>query len=258
MSKHKLFAAIAASIMCLTLGGFSAFAEEYSETPAADPDPIVSEDPAPVEDPQVSYEDPVEEPVDPEPQYDPPSYDDSSETSYSDNSSSYEYSGDDEVYYYYDSDGNSYTDQNEVYVGGGQSYEPPLSTAPSAALYKTGKVSEDTMSSGDWSDIASRLKNANADDDDADDFAAIQNNTGAGDNGHWMIIAGIACLLLSLTGFIYFIASSVSRRRALGKRTSTPASASQTAQRSRYRDDYNDGYKSEKPSKKSSGGRRYR
>lgn len=265
MRKHKLFAVSLAAVMCLSIGSLTAFSEDNSGADASvTPDPVVSEDPAPVTPDPV-----VPDPVVPDPpavstdtseiSYDP-GYDGEQGGSggggYSDGTSEYT---DDGPTYYYDSDGNSYTDQNEVYVGGGQTYEPPAATAPSAALYKTdGKVDENTMSEGDWGDIARRLKNSDGSNDDgAADFAAIQNNTASGDNGHWMIIAGIACLLLSLTGFVYFIVSGIMRRRAL-KAPVQAASASQP--RYRANDDYDDGFKSEPKPKKTSGkgGRRYK
>ena len=59
-----------------------------------------------------------------------------------------------------DSDGNVFSSPQDVYVGGGQSYQPPQSTAPSAALYDTKdkKVDDKTLSSNDWGDIAAKLK----------------------------------------------------------------------------------------------------
>ena len=125
-----------------------------------------------------------------------------------------------------DSDGNVFSSPQDVYVGGGQSYQPPQSTAPSAALYDTKdkKVDDKTLSSNDWGDIAAKLKNAGnstGEDDGSGDFTFIQQNTAKEDNGYWIIIAGAACLALSLAGFIYLIASAVSRRSKLKTAMST-------------------------------------
>ena len=149
-----------------------------------------------------------------------------------------------------DSDGNVFSSPQDVYVGGGQSYQPPQSTAPSAALYdtKNKKVDDKTLSSNDWGDIAAKLKNAGnttGEDDGSGDFTFIQQNTAKEDNGHWIIIAGAACLALSLAGFIYLIASAVSRRSKLKTAMST--------------DDYDDGYKpSAKKEKTPRNGKRYK
>ena len=160
-----------------------------------------------------------------------------------------------------DGDGNVFSSPEEVYVGGGQSYQPPQSTAPSAALYdtKNKKIDDNTLNKNDWGDIASKLKNAgknSSDDDGTGDFSFIQQNTAREDNGHWIIIAGAACLLLSVIGFIYLIASAVSRRRKLNA-----AMSSNGSQNGYYRanDDYDDGYKpAAKKEKTPRNGKRYK
>ena len=151
---------------------------------------------------------------------------------------------------YYDSDGNSYSNQDEVYVGGGQSYQPPASTAPTAALYETDKkVDVNELSKKDWGDLSNLLKNTGAAESDGDDFAFIQNNTSKKDNGNWIIIAGLICILLSITGFIYLIASKISRRKKIreGNISKTSDPQKRGAAR-RSNDDYNDGYGSKKKS----------
>ena len=151
---------------------------------------------------------------------------------------------------YYDSDGNSYSNQDEVYVGGGQSYQPPASTAPTAALYETDKkVDVNELSKNDWGSLSDLLKNKGAADSDGDDFAFIQNNTSKKDNGNWIVIAGLICILLSITGFIYLIASKISRRKKI--REGNIAKASDPQKRGvtkRSNDDYNDGYGSKRKS----------
>lgn len=265
MSKHKKFAAAIAAVLCLTMCGLSAFAEEISDAQPVDPPPVVSEDPVSV-DPADPVDPPSEDPgeisnggdTDPDNnggEYSEPdnNYNNGGEYNDPDNNNNNNGGGQN---YYYDSDGNSYTDQNDVYVGGGQVYEPPKATAPSAALYKTdGRVEDGTMKQSDWSDIAERLKNADSNGgDDGGDFAAIQNNSSAADNGHWILIAGLACMLLSLAGIVYFIVSLAHSRR---KYVSAPAPQKSAPQTNRYRsDDYNDGFKSEP--KRKSGGKRYK
>lgn len=155
---------------------------------------------------------------------------------------------------YYDSDGNSYSNQDEVYVGGGQSYQPPASTAPTAALYDTDKkVDVNELSKNDWGDIANMLKNTGTAESDGDDFAFIQKNTSKKDNGHWIIIAGAICILLSIAGFIYLIVSKISRRKKIKEgnigKTSDPQRKG-VARRSN--DDYDDGYGSKGKSAKQS------
>ena len=189
-----------------------------------------------------------------EPEYTEPYYPEYTESEQPDNG----YTGE-----WYDSDGNSYDSPDDVYVGGGQSYAPPVSTAPSAPLYSTdNKIDVSELSKGDWGDIAARLKNASvADDDGTGDFSFIQQNTSNVDNGHGIIIAGAFCILLSITGFVYLIASGVIRRKKI-KAGNISKSSSQSGNRYRASDDYDDGYKSKasskKESKRTSGGRRYK
>ena len=176
---------------------------------------------------------------------------------------------------YYDSDGNSYSNQSDVYVGGGQSYQPPVSTAPPAALYDTDKkIDVKELSKNDWGDIAKQLKNSGqTDSSGVDDFAFIQKNTSKTDNGHWIMIAGITCIALSVAGFIYLIVSNINKRRKIKAGNISRSTPGKSANQYRSNDDYNDGYGSngsgykksapKQPEKKSSssrhsGGRRYR
>ena len=152
---------------------------------------------------------------------------------------------------YYGSDGNTYSDYSEIYVGGDQVYTPPATIAPSAALYDTSnvKVDDKTLSSNDWNDIKAALSGSKTTgSSDGDDFAFIQNNASTGDNGHMIFVIGLTLVILSLIGFIYLIASAVSRRRK------APARSGSSSSGGRYRsdDDYNDGYSSTKTAKRTS------
>ena len=185
------------------------------------------------------------------------SYDDGGNNGGGDYQTSYETNDSDDGNnnVYYDSDGNSYSNQDDVYVGGGQSYQPPVSTAPTAQLYDTDKkVDVNELSKNDWGDIANMLKNTGSADGDGDDFAFIQKNTSKNDNGHWIIIGGLLCILLSITGFVYLIASKIRRRKKIreGNITKTTDPQKKAGAR-RANDDYDDGYGSKKtPAKQAS------
>lgn len=160
--------------------------------------------------------------------------------------------------YYYDDSNNDYDssydqDSDDFYVGGGQTYVPPVSTAPSAALYDAEReIDVNELSSNDWDDIKANLSNANSADGDADDFSFIKDNDSTADNGEWMLITGIVCLLLSVAGIIYIIVSTVSRRKKISAGTHSvrrPAYASGGAYSHSadvYDDDYGTSSKNEK------------
>ena len=108
-----------------------------------------------------------------------------------------------------------YSDGDDVYVGGGQStYTVPETTAPPAQMYSVSKdtIDDKTLSQSDWNDISANLKNASLTDSDGDDFNFIKKNTSKSDNGHWMLYAGIVCLILSVAGIVYFIIATVKSR----------------------------------------------
>ncbi len=142
------------------------------------------------------------------------------------------------------------SNDNEFYVGGGQTYVVPENTAPSVPLYDTDNSMYDKeLSSSDWGDIAANLKNASQSDDD-DDFNFIKKNTSTSDNGDWMLIAGIICLLLSIAGIVYVVVSTVKNKKgapSAAKYGSKYAAA--TASRGGYRSgrDYGDSFRT--PSK---------
>lgn len=257
MKKYsKAIAAILAALICLSMCAFNAFAvegeeqsqqSEYSEGGDSQVDDgqsggESSEDPyaGPVDDGGASSSDIP---------YIPESSDYESDESSNYSPEYYEssdsYDDDEGGYVYYDGDGNSYSNQDDVYVGGGQSYQPPVSTAPSAALYDSdSKIDVNELSKNDWGDIAKLLKNTGSSDSDGDDFAFIQKNTSKSDNGHWIIICGAACILLSITGFIYLIASKISRKRKIkaGNITKTSNPQRNNSQH-RANNEYGDGYK---------------
>ncbi|MGN1433642.1 MAG: hypothetical protein ACI4XI_08070 [Ruminococcus sp.] len=251
--RNKLITALLSIVFCFSMFSITAFAvgenegndpidpgqvattpeypDQPTEAPAPDPDPEpVDPDPEPV------YTDPVSDPGYEEPGYEDPGY-------------SYEDSGN-EIYYDSDNGGES----SEFYVGGGQSYVPPASTAPSAPLYESNrKIDDSVLSNSDWKDISASLKNAGqGSGDDSDDFGFIKNNDSLSDNGEWMLYTGIACLALSAAGIAYVIISSVSKHKKLSGGLSGKQYAYAGAGNSRYRSssDYDDGYKDEKVAKK--------
>ena len=197
------------------------------------------------------------------------SYDDGGQTSYDDGQSSYDgggqtsYDGGGQTSYsgsgsgggtYYDGDGNEYSDPGDVYVGGDQTYVPPAS-APSttAALYDTSKekVYDKTLSSSDWKSIKEKLNGSNASEvkNGVVDFSDMQAVASDGNNGHWLLIIGIALALLSFAGFGYLIFSAVSRRKKTANvhsGGSKYSAASASGGRYRENDDYDDDYSTEK------------
>lgn len=261
MNKHfKLLAILLSVILCfsvfsLTVSAIDAdgdgFDDETGEFVGEDEtsSPIYTD---PVYEPTdaTSYEQPTdatsyEQPTD-APSYDEPDYNQSDDTQSSD--------------YNYDDDNNNYFVDEPSYVGGGQSYVAPVSTAPSVPLIDSDhSIDDNELSSKDWKDISSNLKNAGNSGDDSDDFSFIQKNTSSGDNGNWILIVGVVLVLLSIAGIVYFIASGVLLRKKLAPSGASSASRSGGTQ-TRYRsnDDYDDGYKvSKKEAKQKDRSRRY-
>lgn len=203
----------------------------YEEEPT---DYIAPETEAPYVEPETEapYVEPETEPVN----YDEPSYNDNYDNSYSDYSNYNDYSS------------------SSSYVGGGQTYVEPVSTAPSAPLYNSDrKIDDSELNSSDWDEIAAKLKNASSSGSDSDDFSAIQNSDADNDNGEWMLITGIICLVLSAAGIIYVIASYVIKRKKIKSGTVSQAkrpayAAAGGSGHYRAGDDYDDGFKA--PAKK--------
>ena len=151
-----------------------------------------------------------------------------------------------EPYYddWYD-DSNDDQQSSDLYVGGGQTYIPPQSTAPSASLYDANPNMDDSvLSSNDWKDISSSLKNASNDGNDSDDFSFIKNNDSTSDNGEWMLYGGIICLLLSAAGIAYVIYSTVSKKNKLSKGANNRQYAYAGNARRDVSDKYDDGFQS--------------
>ena len=158
-----------------------------------------------------------------------------------------------------------YSNFNDVYVGGNQTYTVPASVpSTAAALYDTSKtkVDEKTLTSSDWNDIARKLKepSGNQSGSKGGDFAFIQNNNESADNGHWMLLVGFSLISVSLIGFVTLIVRASKRKKA-AVANSYRMSNSAYVQRDRrsYDDDFDIKPKKAKKSKKSkSGGTRYR
>lgn len=210
--KRKIIALV--SILALSFSAFAfsvnAVGEEESggeiiETePAPDPEPTYEPEP----EPEPTYE-PEPEPTyypdpEPEPTYYPAPEPEPTEPYVE---PTYSYSDTDDKPYY--------SNDGSEYVGGGQStYTVPETTAPPAQMYSVSRdtIDDKTLSKSDWNDISANLKNASLQDSDGDDFSFIKKNTSKSDNGHWMLYAGIACVVLSIAGIVFFIVSTVKSR----------------------------------------------
>lgn len=212
------------------------YVPEYTDPPV-DPEPVEPVTDAP------SYVEPVTDaPSYVEPVTDAPSYVDNSD-------------------YYSDPDDDYISQSSEYsYIGGGQSYVAPESTAPSAALYDTkNDVDDKTLSNSDWKEIAGNLANADAG-DGSDDFNFIKKNNSANDNGEWLLICGIICLVLSAAGIGYVVVSAVLRKKntknggsSSSKKPAYAGAADGGKARYRSEGDYGDGYSySSKSSKRRS------
>ncbi len=258
--KLKPIAAISAVLMCGSIFGMTAYADEISGgegdyvdnpsyvNPGTDSSNIGGDISSDIGGGDVSSSDIGGDPgtdssyVEPDSSSD---YGDISSSYNDDYSSSYSDYTDDYNSYSSDySDEYSESDYYSSYVGGGQTYVVPDSTAPSAALYEVnGKVDGKELNSSDWDDISNSLKNASAS-DDGDDFSFIQNNTSGGDNGQWMLFAGIGCLVLSAAGIVYVVVSSARNRKmaAKGSRVSGNPAVAAAGASGRHNGDYGDGY----------------
>lgn len=215
-------------------------------------EPPVVVDPTDYIEPEPTYVEPEPEPTYVEPEPEPTYYEEPNDNNYDYNN------GDD-----YNNDYNS--GYSSSYVGGGQTYVEPVSTAPSAPLYNSDhKIDDNELNSNDWDEIAANLKNASSSDSDAEDFSFIQNNDSQNDNGEWILIAGIICLILSACGIIYVIASAVMRRKKVSPGAASSAkrpayAAANVSGHYRSNDDYDDGYRTptKKEQKKLSKSRRF-
>lgn len=246
--KNKLITALLSIVLCFSIFTITAYAVDL-DGDGIDDDVVVTDPPAVVEtDPP--YVEPETEPPYVEPETEAPYYEPETEAPYYEPEEPDYNSDSSQIYYESDNGGES----SEFYVGGGQSYVPPASTAPSAPLYDSNrKIDDSVLSNNDWKDISASLKNAGqGSENDSDDFGFIKNNDSLGDNGEWMLYTGIACLALSAVGIAYVIISSVSKHKKLSGGLSGKQYAYAGAGNGRYRSssDYDDGYKGEKAEKK--------
>lgn len=246
--KNKLITALLSIVLCFSIFTITAYAVDL-DGDGIDDDVVVTDPPAVVEtDPP--YVEPETEPPYVEPETEAPYYEPETEAPYYEPEEPDYNSDSSQIYYDSDNGGES----SEFYVGGGQSYVPPASTAPSAPLYDSNrKIDDSVLSNNDWKDISASLKNAGqGSENDSDDFGFIKNNDSLGDNGEWMLYTGIACLALSAAGIAYVIISSISKHKKLSGGLSGKQYAYAGAGNGRYRSssDYDDGYKDEKIEKK--------
>lgn len=251
--RQKLITALLAIIFCFSALSVSVFAVDYDgdgiddDSSYVEPDPT---DPPVVTDP---YVDPVTDPPYVDPVTDPPYVEPPvTDPPYVEPVTDPPYNYEPEVEETFDTS----------YVGGGQTYIPPASTAPSAPIYKSeGNIDVNELSDSDWKDISENLKNAGSVDTDGDDFNFIKNNNSMGDNGDWMLVAGVVCLLLSAAGIVYVIASAVSRRKKIAQGSYSSRQPAYASGSGHYRasDDYGDGYKTsgKKEKKKLERSRKY-
>ncbi len=256
MSKRiKLITALLSIILSMSLFSITAFAVdadgdgyddetgEYIEvvTEPVYTDPVVTEpvytDPVYTE-PEYTVPEWTEpeytEPEWTEPEYTEPVYDDGYEDDYSD----YDDSQSNGSYNDYDFD----TDYDIDYSD--DSYVAP-ETSP---MYESDREIDDSeLSKSDWDYIKANLSNADGSDDGSDDFNFIKKNDSKGDNGDWMLIVGVVCILLSIAGITYVIVSGVVRRKKINSGAYATASSNP-----RYRDDddYGDGYRTSRSEKK--------
>lgn len=285
MNKHlKLITALLSIIFCASVFTLSVSAidadgdgydDETGEYIAEVTDPVYTEpvDTEPVyTEPETTVPETAvpetTEPVETDPVYTEPVY------NYEDDTNDYDESNDSQSsdsYNDYDFDTDNYDiDYSDEYY---------QSVAPTSSLYESDRVIDDSeLSNNDWDEIKANLSNASSvEDDDSGDFGFIKDNDSSGDNGDWMLFAGLICILLSIAGIIYVIASAVSRRKKMNSGAYTRQPAYAGASGLRYSsDDYNDGYRTPSRSEKkkldrsrkydtadvklpkSNGGRRYR
>lgn len=248
--RTKLIAAFLIMIFCFSAGTLSLLAvDDYQSQVGDNSSQIIQTDPYVETDPPVVTEAPVETdpyvpPTDPpvatDPYY-PGNVDDNSNNSDNNNSNN---------------DSNSQADNNVQ-----ETPTQPVSVAPSASLYNSdGNIDDKVLSNSDWDDIAANLKKSGKSDQDSDSFDFIKKNESTNDNGEWMLIVGIVCLLLSAAGIAYIVASAVLRRKNLkngghgghssgggsnGKRPAYASAGAASAAQSKH--EYRDGYR--QPSK---------
>lgn len=261
--KRKMIAILLSLVFCLSVCMLSVYAEDANldgyDDDTGEPVATSYVEPDTIEPPTEYYTEPVTEaPTEPATTYAPATEPETVNNNYdynNDGGNDDTYSNNNDNDY---NDYNSYSEPADRYIGGGQSvYVEPETTAPSAPLYDTDDhISDDELSNRDWNDIASSLKlTSESGGSDSDDFDFIQKNDATSDNGDWMLIVGIICLVLSAAGIAYFIISTVMQRKKLN----TPHAGAKPAAAGAYSgggrrsaNDYGDGYRSQRSDKRRS------
>ena len=202
----------------------------------------------------------VVEPSHVDPGYVDPGYNEPSYVEPGNNEQSY-----DENTVFYDGDGNEYSSPSDVYVGGDQTYTPPVSIPSTTVAPKDvskSSVGEPTMNDSDWENIRASFGNQGKQSDgksSSTSFKQIKDNNlnGSGLNfNDWARICGIALLVLGLACMIYTIVSFTMARKRTGAARANKAAVPVNNTRYRDKDDYSDNYNT--GSKKGKNGKRYK
>ena len=204
----KIASVIVSLMLCISLCTFNVFAEpdeDFDTTPSQSQ--IVTEPLVTIPDTEPPTPAPTQPPVTQPPVTQPPATQapvtqaPATQAPYYSSSSTYSYSSNDSSYY--------------------SSKSSALSSptkAPTAAVYdvEDRKIDTDTLKKKDWDKIAEKLKNANSNDDgSAGDFDFIQKDDGSGDNGDWILYAGIAFEAVGIAIVITLIVLAVRRKKKL-------------------------------------------
>ncbi|HCB94965.1 MAG TPA: hypothetical protein DEP65_04480 [Ruminococcus sp.] len=208
IKQHRLITALLTFIFCITAFSFTAYAvgaNTGDQPSGGDDTSSIIEPPTyapPVEsDPQSSQSDVSSD----TPQYNP------------DYNNSSNYYSEPDYYSSNDYDYNDNSQSSELYVGGGQTYDPPASTAASVPVYDVDskKIDDSVLSSKDWKDIQASLNNAGDSNSGDDDFSFIKNNDSKLNNGDWMLFLGIALIILSIAGISYVVIEIIKQRKGV-------------------------------------------
>lgn len=122
----------------------------------------------------------------------------------------------------YSSSGTNYSSYDSDYYSSKSSALSSPTKAPTAAVYDVDdrKVDTNTLRKKDWEKIAEKLKNADADDGDVDDFGFIKDSDDNFDNGAWMLYLGITLLSSGVIIIIVMIIFAVRKKKTLGSKHS--------------------------------------
>lgn len=256
MSKrYKLITALLSIILTMSLFSITAYAvdadgdgydDETGEYIVEVTEPVYTE---PVYTEPVYTEPVYTEPVYTEPVYTEPVYTEPEYTEPEYTEPVYDYTEDDYYSDYDDSQSNGSYNDYDFDTDYDIDYSDDSYVAPETSpMYESDREIDDTeLSKSDWDYIKANLSNADGSDDGVDDFNFIKKNDNKGDNGDWMLIVGVACILLSIAGITYVIVSANVRRRKINSGAYATASSNP-----RYRDDddYGDGYRTSRSEKK--------